>query len=163
MRRTLTPALAALGLALAAALSLSAQQPAPQPPAPRITLAEAKQAVDAAEAEAVKNNWKLAFVITDAEGTPIYVRRMDGVPTRNYDIAMRKTHTAIKSGMHTLDYAAALQAGTIQPIENAVTFDGGLLLKRGGAVVGAFSASGARGNEDAQAVKAGMAAIGVQP
>jgi uncharacterized protein GlcG (DUF336 family) len=163
MRHSLTAALATLGLALAAALPLSAQQPAPQPPAPRITLAEAKQAVDAAEAEAVKNNWKLAFVITDAEGTPIYVRRMDGVPTRNHDIAMRKTHTVIKSGMHTLDYAAALQAGTIQPIENAVTFDGGLLLKRGGAVVGAFSASGARGNEDAQAVKAGMAAIGVQP
>jgi glc operon protein GlcG len=163
MRRTLTPALAALGLALAAALPLSAQQPAPQPPAPRITLAEARQAVDAAEAEAIKHNWKLAFVITDAEGTPIYVRRMDGVPTRNHDIAMRKTLTAIKSGMHTLDYAAALQAGTIQPIENAVTFDGGLLLKRGGAVVGAFSASGARGNEDAQAVKAGMAVIGIQP
>jgi glc operon protein GlcG len=163
MRRTLTPALAALGLALAAALPLSAQQPAPQPPAPRITLAEARQAVDAAEAEAIKHNWKLAFVITDAESTPIDVRRMDGVPTRNHDIAMRKTLTAIKSGMHTLDYAAALQAGTIQPIENAVTFDGGLLLKRGGAVVGAFSASGARGNEDAQAVKAGMAVIGIQP
>ena len=163
MLRSLTSAALALGLTLAVALPLTAQQPAPQPPAPRITLAEAKQAVDAAEAEAIRNNWKLAFVITDAEGTPIYVRRMDGVPTRNYDIAMRKTHTSIKSGMHTLDYAAALQAGTIQPIENAVTFDGGLLLKRGGAVVGAFSASGARGNEDAQAVKAGMAVIGLQP
>jgi uncharacterized protein GlcG (DUF336 family) len=163
MRRALTSSLVALGLVLAAALPARAQQPAPQPPAPRITLADARRAVDAAEAEAVKNSWTLVFVITDAEGTPIYVRRMDGVPTRNYDIAMRKTLTSIKSGMHTVDYAAALQAGKIQPIENAVTFDGGLLLRREGAVVGAFSASGARGVEDAQAVKAGMAAIGLQP
>lgn len=169
MRLAPLSGLAALVLAVTLAAPLAAQQPAgaappaQQPPAPRITLAEAKRAVDAAEAEAVKNNWRLAFVITDAEGTPIYVRRMDGVPTRNYDIAMRKTLTAIKSGMHTVEYAAALQAGRIQPIENAVTFDGGLLLRRDGAVVGAFSASGARGVEDAQAVKAGMAAIGLQP
>jgi uncharacterized protein GlcG (DUF336 family) len=33
----------------------------------------------------------------------------------------------------------------------------------GGQIVGAMSASGARGAEDAQAVRAGMAAIGVQP
>lgn len=163
VRVTRSLSTAAAVASLLVADPLAAQQPAPQPPAPRITLSEAKQAVDAAEAEAVKNNWKLVFLITDAEGTPIYLRRMDGVPTRNYDIAMRKTHTSIKSGMHTVDYAAAVQAGRIQAIENAVTFDGGLLLRRGGQVVGAFSASGARGVEDAQAVKAGMAVIGIQP
>jgi len=164
MRRARTSSLAALGLVLAAALAACAQQQsAPQPLAPRISLDEAKRSVDAAEAEAVKNGWKLVFVITDADGTPIYVRRMDSVPTRNYDIAMRKTRTSIRSGMHTADYAAALQAGTIKPIEDAVTFDGGLLLRRDGAVIGAFSASGARGVEDAQAVRAGMAAIGLQP
>jgi glc operon protein GlcG len=139
----------------------AAQQPAP--PAVRITLDEAKRAVDAAEAEAVRNGWKLVFLITDAEGTPIYLRRMDGVPTRNYDIAMRKTHTVIASGMNTAAYAAAVKEGRLQPIDGAVTYDGGLLLRRDGAVVGAFSASGARGVEDAQAVRAGMAAIGIAP
>lgn len=162
LRLPVVAATAAL-FALLSPLSASAQAQQPTPPAPRITLDEAKRAVDAAEAEARKNNWNLAFVISDAEGTPIYVRRMDGVPTRNYDIAMRKVLTAIKSGMHTVDYAAALQAGRITAIENAVTFDGGLLLKRGGQVLGAFTASGARGVEDAQAVKAGMAAIGITP
>jgi uncharacterized protein GlcG (DUF336 family) len=132
-------------------------------PAARITLEEAKTAMDAAEAEARANGWNLAFVITDAEGTPIYVRRMDGVPTRNYEIALNKVSTVITSGMHTVDYAAAVQAGTIEAIEGALTYEGGLLLRRGGAVIGAFSASGARGNEDAQAVIAGMAAIGIQP
>ena len=30
-----------------------------------------------------------------------------------------KTHTALTSGMHTLDYANAVKAGTRQPIEGA--------------------------------------------
>jgi uncharacterized protein GlcG (DUF336 family) len=136
---------------------------AQQPPLPaRITLEEARTAVDAAEAEARRNGWKLAFVISDAEATPIYVRRMDGVPKRNYDVAMNKVSTAITSGMNTLDYANAVKAGTIKAIEGAFTFDGGLLLKRDGKIIGAFSASGATGAQDAQAVRAGMAAIGIK-
>jgi glc operon protein GlcG len=157
------PPIAAIAiLAVAAAIQpLHAQQQAPA--VARITLEEAKIAVDAAEAEARRNNWNLAFVISDAEGTPIYVRRMDGVPKRNYDIAMNKVSTSITSGMHTVDYAAAVRDGRIPAIEGAFTFEGGLLLRRDGRLLGAFSASGARGSEDAQAVRAGMTAIGIQP
>jgi glc operon protein GlcG len=153
-------ALAMLGLATAVE-NVEARQQAPA--AARITLAEARTALDAAEAEARRNGWNLAFVISDAEGTPIYVRRMDGVPKRNYDVAMNKINTSITSGMHTAEYVAAVRAGTIQPIEGALMFDGGLLRRRDGQVVGAFSASGATGAQDAQAVLAGMAAIGIQP
>jgi glc operon protein GlcG len=153
--------IALTGLALAVAHPVQAQQQAPA--VPRITLEEARTAMDAAEAEARANGWNLVFVISDAAGTPIYLRRMDGVPVRNYDIAMNKIRTSITAGMHTADYAAAVRAGQIEPIEGALTFEGGLLLRRDGQVVGAFSASGARGSEDAQAVRAGMAAIGIQP
>lgn len=160
-------ALVALSLT-AAALARPAeaqQQTAPQqaPAVTRITTEEAKKAVDAAEAEAVRNGWKLVFVVADSEGTPIYVRRMDGVPKRNYEIALNKISTVITSRMHTVDYAAAVKAGTYKAIEGAFTYEGGLLLRRGGQIVGAFSASGASGAQDAQAVKAGMAAINIQP
>ncbi len=128
-----------------------------------LTLEEARTAMDAAEAEARQNGWGLIFVISDAEGTPIYLRRMEGATTRNYQIAMGKVNTALTSGMHTHEYAAALQAGDIQEIEGGITFEGGLLLRRGGQVIGAMSASGATGAQDAQAVRAGMAAIGLQP
>lgn len=150
-----------LALPLVAAESVQAQQRAA--PAPRITLEEAQTAMDAAVAEARANGWNLAFVITDADGVPIYVRRMDGVPTRNYEIAMNKVGTVITAEMHTVDYAAAVEAGAREPIEGALTYEGGLLLRRNGEIVGAFSASGARGSEDAQAVLAGMAAIGISP
>ncbi len=162
MRLLTLSRVAPLLLALAFAAPAHAQQPAPSLAA-RITLDEAKRAVDAAEAEAVKNGWKLVFLITDADNKPIYLRRMDGVPLRNYDIAVMKTHTAITSGMHTIDYANAVKAGKTQAIDGATNYEGGLLLRRGGAVIGSFSASGASGAQDAQAVKAGMAVIGIAP
>jgi uncharacterized protein GlcG (DUF336 family) len=154
-------ALAALAM-VAGAQTAHAQQPQ-APAVARITLDEARKGVDAAEAEAREKGWKLVFVVSDAEGTPIYVRRMDGVPKRNYEIALNKISTVIKSGMHTVDYAAAVKAGTFKAIEGALTYEGGLILKRAGQVIGAFSASGASGAQDAQAVRAGMAAIGIQP
>ena len=129
----------------------------------RITLAEAREAVGAGEAEARRNGWNLGFVISDAEGTPIYMSRMDGVPRRNYEIAMNKISTTITSGMDTAEYAAAVREGRISAIEGALTYEGGLVLRRDGKIVGAFSASGAKGSEDAQAVRAGMAAIGLEP
>jgi uncharacterized protein GlcG (DUF336 family) len=128
-----------------------------------ITLQQAKTAMDAAETEARQNKWNLAILIVDAEGTPIALRRMDGASMRNYEIAMAKVRTALASGMHTEDYAAALKAGKTKEIPDGTTFPGGYLLRRDGKVVGAMSASGARGVEDAQSVRAGMAAIGLKP
>ncbi|HSK20413.1 MAG TPA: heme-binding protein [Longimicrobiales bacterium] len=150
-------------LALLAGADRARAQEQPATPPERLTLEEAKTAMDAGEAEARSNGWNLVFVISDAEGTPIYIRRMDGVPKRNYEIALNKISTSIESGMHTADYAAAVREGRIPAIEGALTYEGGLLLRRDGRVVGAFSASGARGSEDAQAVRAGMAAIGINP
>jgi glc operon protein GlcG len=159
--RSMSMAFAVLALLAGADRASGQEQPATAPA--RITLEEARTAMDAGEAEARRNGWNLVFVISDAEGTPIYVRRMDGVPKRNYEIALNKISTTITSGMHTAEYAAAVREGRIPAIEGALTYEGGLLLRRDGAVVGAFSASGARGSEDAQAVRAGMAAIGISP
>jgi uncharacterized protein GlcG (DUF336 family) len=128
-----------------------------------LTLEDAKKAADAAEAEARNNKWNLAILVSDEAGTPILFRRMAGATQKNYEIAMRKVKTALTSGMHTVDYAAALKAGKVKEVPDGVTFDGGLLLRRDGKVVGAMSASGATGAQDAQAVRAGMAAIGIQP
>jgi glc operon protein GlcG len=127
------------GIAMAL-LALSAG--AARAEAQAITLDEAKKAVAVAEAEAQKNKWNLAILVVDADGTPIILHRIDGATVKNYDVAMRKVRTALDSGMHTIDYAAALKAGKVKEAAKGVTFDGGLLLRRGGKVVGAMSASG---------------------
>lgn len=129
-----------------------------------LTLEQAKSAMDAAEAEARRNGWNLTIVVASADGIPMYLRRMDGASTRSYDIAMGKIRTAIAARMATGAYGQALAAGQIRDtIPNGITFEGGYPLMRGGELIGAMSASGARGSEDAQAVRAGMAAIGLQP
>jgi uncharacterized protein GlcG (DUF336 family) len=128
-----------------------------------LTLEQATTAMNAAEAEARRNGWNLTIVVAGADGIPILLRRMDGASPRSYDVAMGKVRTALAAGMPTGDYGQALAAGRADTIPNGITFEGGYPLRRGGEVVGAMSASGARGSEDAQAVRAGMAAIGIQP
>jgi len=144
-----------LTLALLAAAPAAAQQ--------AITYDQARTAMDAAEADARANGWNLTIMIADADGIPIYVRRMDGASARTFDVATRKVRTALASGMATGDYGQALAAGQVAEVPDGVTFEGGYPVRMGGQIVGAMSASGARGSEDAQAVRAGLAAIGVQP
>ena len=143
---------------------LLALAPLPQTAAAQsLTYEEARTAVDAAEAEARRNGWNLTIVIADAEGVPILLRRMSGASARSYEIAMAKVRTALAARMATGDYGQALAAGRVDSIPNGITFEGGYPLRREGEILGAMSASGARGSEDAQAVRAGMSAIGLQP
>ena len=128
-----------------------------------LTYEQARTALDAAERDARSNQWNLTIVIVDAQGVPIYVRRMDGASSRTFDVAMRKVRTALAAGMATGDYGQALAAGRVEEIPDGVTFEGGYPIRLGGNMVGAMSASGASGAQDAQVVRAGMAAIGVEP
>jgi glc operon protein GlcG len=128
-----------------------------------ITYEQARTAMDAAEAEARENGWNLTILIADADGVPLYVRRMQGASARTHQIATAKVATALATGMITAAYGAAVTAGTREAIPNGITFDGGYPIRMGGQVVGAMSASGASAVDDGLAVRAGLAAIGVQP
>lgn len=154
--RTFVP-LAAIALALATlpASPAEAQQ--------ALTYEQARTAMDAAEAEARRNGWNLTILISDADGVPIYLRRMAGASTRSYEVAMAKVRTVLAARMPSGEYGQALAAGRVDTIPNGITFEGGYPVRMGGVIVGAMSASGARGSEDAQAVRAGLTAIGVTP
>lgn len=147
----------------ALALALVSLTPCPAEAQQALTFEQARTAMDAAEAEARRNGWNLTILVADADGVPIYLRRMAGASTRSYEIAMAKVRTALAAGMATGDYGQALAAGRADTIPNGITFEGGYPVRMGGQIVGAMSASGARGSEDAQAVRAGLAAIGVTP
>lgn len=153
LRRISLPTLILLGLFGIGAGSVTGQ----------IAYEQARTAMDAAEADARENGWNLTILIADADGVPIYLRRMDGASPRTHDVATRKVMTALASGMATGDYGQALAAGRVAEVPDGVTFEGGYPIRIGGQVVGAMSASGARGSEDAQVVRAGMAAIRVMP
>lgn len=149
-------AAAALMFALPAGLSAQGfPAPAPQP----LTYEMAKAAADAAEAFARQNNWNMAIVVADAEGTPIYLKRMTGAPKRIHDFAMGKMQTVIASGLSTKDYAAGVAAGTVEAVPDAVTLEGGLPIMKDGVLIGAIASSGVRPDQDGEVSAAGLAAI----
>ena len=129
----------------------------------QLTMAQAQQAVDAAEAEARANGWNLTIYVADAEGVPVYLRRMDGASARTTDIVRMKTHVVITTGGTSGAYGQALAAGQIDSIPGGIHYEGGIPIRMNGTLVGAMAASGARGSEDAQVVRAGLAAIGADP
>jgi uncharacterized protein GlcG (DUF336 family) len=160
MKRFVTCLATALTLMTLSASQAAAQggRGAPQPP--RLTLEDARKAVDAAEAEAVKNNWNVTIVIADSAGVPIYLRRMNGAAARSYDIAMNKARTSAATGLTTIEYGQRRTAGTIDSIANGITFEGGLPIRMSGRLVGGIGTSGVRANQDAQISRAALAAIG---
>ena len=145
---------------LLALASIGALAFAPEVGEAQLTMAQAQTAVDAAEAEARANDWNLTILVADADGVPVYMRRMDGAPARTTDIANRKVHVVITTGGTSGAYGQALAAGTVDSIPGGIHYEGGLPILMNGELIGAMSASGARGSEDAQAVMAGLAAIG---
>ena len=126
----------------------------------QLTMAQAQTAIDAAEAEARANNWTLTILVADAAGVPVYLRRMDGASARTSDIVTRKVHVVITTGGTSGAYGQALAAGTVDSIPGGIQYAGGLPIYMDGEFVGAMAASGARGSEDAQVVRVGLAAIG---
>lgn len=146
---------ALLGLGVLALMAIG-----PRTAEAQITMAQAQAAVDAAEAEARANGWNLTIYVADAEGVPVYLRRMDGASPRTTDIVMRKVHVVITTGEPTLVYGQALAAGTTDTIPGGIHYEGGLPIMMDGTMIGAMAASGARGFEDAEVVRAGLAAIG---
>lgn len=145
----------ALGLAIALLLLAGTA-----PIQAQLTMAQAQAAVDAAEVEARANGWNLTIYVADAEGIPVYLRRMDGASARTTEIVRMKVTAVLETGGTSGAYGRALEAGTIDSIPGAIHFEGGIPIVMDGEIVGAMAASGARGSEDAQVVRAGLAAIG---
>ena len=143
---------------LLSAAAVAAQTPATTP-AQALTYEMAVQAIDAAEAEARKNNWNVTIVVTDAAGVPLVLRRLTGASPRSYDIATRKAATVVATKLATSTYGEQLKAGTVKEVPNGITFAGGVPIMRGTEFIGAIGTSGVRAIEDEQISKAGAAAI----
>lgn len=138
----------------------AAPMQAPAAAAPQVMTYEmAVQIIDAAEAEARKNKWNVTIVVTDAAGTPVVLRRINGASARSYDIAMRKAATVVASKMTTADYGVKLKAKEVTEVPNGITFAGGVPVMRGTEFIGAVGTSGVQAIQDEQISKAGAAAI----
>jgi glc operon protein GlcG len=179
MRRvvvTLFAACAALAVPGAVLAQAPAPAPAPAPTAPTaipdlmpfdvpygasITVDRAAQVVAAAVAEAKKSprNWKLAISVVDPNGDLVYFYKMDQTQIASVGISQGKARTAARFRrpsqvfFNVMQTPAGAFAGTLDP--TLVASPGGFPLVEGGKIIGAIGCSGATGDQDAVACKAG--------
>lgn len=125
---------------------------------PVLTLALAKQIAAEAEAEALRNDWKVVIAIVDDGANLLYLQRMDGVQLASVDIAMAKATSAVRYLRPTKALEDALVGGrqAVMKMPRSMPIEGGLPLTYDGWCVGAIGVSGVRSDQDAQIAGAGM-------
>jgi glc operon protein GlcG len=176
LMRSFVVTLFAACAALAVAGQASAQAPAPAPAAPApvpdqmpfdipygpaITADQAAKVVAAAVEEAKKSprNWKLAIAVVDPNGDLVYFYKMDQTQVASIAIAQGKARTAARFRRPSQVFFNVMQtpagnfAATLDP--TLVASPGGFPLVEGGKLIGAIGCSGATGDQDAVACKAG--------
>jgi uncharacterized protein GlcG (DUF336 family) len=152
----------ATAFALSASVSAWAQQP-PPPPAygNPITLEQAKKAMDAAEAEAKKNNWLMAIAIVSPSGDLVYFRKLDGTQYASIQIAQHKAKAAATFRRPTKVFQDGLAAGNhfLLTLDGVIASEGGVPIIADGKLIGAIGASGGTGQQDGVVATAGAGAL----
>ncbi|MBA2400397.1 MAG: heme-binding protein [Bradyrhizobium sp.] len=179
MRRTILAALAACAAVMISGQA-QAQQPAvPAPPVAvpdqmpfdipygnSITADRAAEIVKVVIAEATKSprNWKLAITVVDTHGELVYFHKMDNTQLGSVTISQNKARTSARLRRPTQIFSNAMQAPAgvyIATLDSPppTASPGGFPLIEGGKIIGAVGCSGATGDQDAVACKAGAETV----
>ena len=119
-----------------------------------ITLDFAEALMKRVEVEAVKMGMKVVTAVSDAHANPVAVRCMDGAYIGSYDVALNKTYTAVAFKMSTEELGTLSQpGGPLYGIQftnqgRIVIFGGGVVLRMGDSIIGAFGVSGGSAEQD---------------
>ncbi|MBI4611755.1 MAG: heme-binding protein [Candidatus Rokubacteria bacterium] len=127
-----------------------------------LTLEAAKKIAAAAEAEAMKNNWRVVIAIVDDGGHLTYLQRIDETQTGSIRVAIEKARTAVAYKRPTKVFEDLVAGGrnVILSLPGAMPIEGGLPLVVDGKVVGAIGVSGVTAQQDGIIAKAGVDAFG---
>lgn len=123
-----------------------------------LTLADAKAIAAAAEAEALKNSWRVTISIVDDGGNLLYLQRLDEAPVGSIVVSQEKARTAFLFKRTTKSIEEAIVGGrtVMLTLPGATPIEGGLPLLHEGRVVGAIGVSGVQSSQDAQIAQAGV-------
>jgi glc operon protein GlcG len=167
LMRNLAVTLFSICTALVLGASAQAQQPSP-PPAPpsygeSINLEQAKKIVDAAMAEAKKNNWFMAITVVGPAGDLVYFAKMDNTQYASVTISQHKARAAAIFRRPTKAFEENLAKGPEfiyqLTLDGMIGSQGGVPLIVGGKLIGAIGCSGALGPQDLQTCMAGVNAL----
>ena len=129
---------------------------------PVLALADIKTIMNAAEAEALANNWAVSIALVDDGGHLLAYTRLDGAAPLSSHIAPAKARTAAMGRRESKVYEDIINNGrtafvTVPYVEGML--EGGVPVIVDGQVIGAVGVSGVKSDQDAQVAKAGIAAL----
>lgn len=131
----------------------------------QMTLALAKQLLEAAQQEAINTNVPMVISIVDGSGNLVACHRMDDALLVSIDIAQNKAWTAVAMKMPTESLAQATSDGKelfgINTTNNGrvVIFGGGIPFIVDGQIIGAIGVSGGSVQQDVQVATAAVAML----
>lgn len=127
-----------------------------------LTLSDVRRIAQAAEAEAVANQWAVTIAIVDDGGHLLWLQRLDGAAPLSAHIAPAKARTSALGRRESKMYEDMVNQGRTSFL-SAPTIDGllegGVPILVDGQCVGAVGVSGVKSSEDAQIARAGIAAL----
>ena len=139
-----------------------AQGGPPQYGAP-ISLEQAQKAINAAAAEAKKNNWFLAISVVGPSGSLIAFNLMDNTQYASIAISQHKARVAATFKRPTKVFQDGLTADkpnlVFLTLDDVIASEGGIPIVVDGKIVGGIGCSGATGAQDGQACMAGVNAL----
>lgn len=129
-------------------------------PTHALTLADARVAATAAEAEARANGWAVSIAICDAGGHALWLQRMDEAPLMSAIVAPEKARTCVLSGKPSKAFEDMVNNGRFAALAMPVVpLEGGEPVVVDGRVIGAVGVSGVKAGEDARVARAGVDAL----
>ncbi len=123
-----------------------------------LTLADAKKIAQAAEQEALANQWPVVITILDDGGHLLYLQRLDNTQFGSIQVAIEKARAAIAFRRPTKILEENINQGHLRYLNlpGALPIEGGLPIVINDQFVGAIGVSGVRSNQDAQIAQAGI-------
>ena len=128
-----------------------------------LTLSDVRAIAQAAESEALANQWPVTIAIVDDGGHLLWLQRLDGAAPISAHIAPSKARTAALGRRESKVYEDVINQGRTSFLSAPALegmLEGGVPVMVGGQCVGAVGVSGVKSNEDAQVARAGIAALG---
>lgn len=128
---------------------------------PVLALDDAKRIAAAAEAEAVRNGWKVVIAVVDDGGHLLYLQRGHDTQFGSVETAISKAHASVAFQRPTKTSEDAVLSGRLihLALPGVIPAEGGVPLIRDGVVIGGLGISGVRSFQDGQIAQAGIDAL----
>lgn len=127
-----------------------------------LNLEAARVALDAAEKEALRNQWRVVIAVVDDGGHAIALARLDGAQTSSVATAVEKARAAVAWKRPTRLLEESVNNGRtafLSIAQGMAILQGGVPIEVDGTVVGAVGVSGVKASDDELIALAGVNAL----